>query len=143
MNSPLLLGTALMASESSGMSRKEIVAEKVANFGPGDVLSTVVSGLLVVFCVLSIIFLFMVALEKIFDPSKKKSGTVYSVVSPLNGIVKCIMSDKTKLAKGEVVLHLETNGIVDEIITPYPGKLTLAVKEGDTVKNGDVLFSVM
>ena len=115
------------------------VAATVKDFGAGDIASTVIVGMLIVFAVLAIIYLCLVVMERAFRPDAKDKTVV--VESPLAGRVSRIVSGGA-VKKSETVLELATADGDAAILAPKKGRANLAVQTGDTVAKGDTLFTM-
>lgn len=111
----------------------------VDGFSAGQVGSTVITGLLIVFAVLAIIYVCLVIMESAFHKSKK---TVSTVVSPLAGTVESVQNI-ARAAKDDAVLVIASEtGAFNEVLCPQAGKLNVFVKPGDTVRSGERLFTI-
>ncbi len=110
-------------------------------FSASQVGSTVVTGLLIVFSVLGVIFLCMLLMERVFRKDKTKKGTK-TVVSPLAGTVESVRNLASAAADEPVLVIESESGAYNEVLCPESGKLTLLVKPGDRVRSGDRLFTI-
>lgn len=111
----------------------------VDNFSAGQVGSTVITGLLIVFSVLAVIYVCLMIMERVFHRTKK---TVKTVVSPLAGRVESVRNI-ARAAKDDAVLVIASDsGACVEVLCPEAGKLNVFVKSGDAVRSDERLFTI-
>ncbi|MEA5051046.1 MAG: OadG family transporter subunit [Oscillospiraceae bacterium] len=111
-----------------------------STFSASQVGVTVLVGMLIVFAALTVIYLCMMLMERVFHNSGK--GKADTVVSPSAGTVESVRNI-AHAAKDEAVLVLVSDtGAASEVLCPDNGKINVFVKAGDRVRSGDRLFTL-
>lgn len=100
--------------------------------------SVILVGILIVFAVLTIIFLVMTLLERIFRSRGRKS----SVRCPFDGVLDKIVATGSVEKDAVAAIATDSEGRRNEILSPIAGQVTFVIHEGDAFKQGDTLFTV-
>ena len=107
----------------------------------GEVGVVVVSGVLIVFVVLAIIYLALMIMQSAFTKDKKVEAC--EVTAPFGGTVEYFVATSGRVAAQEVVLvAADSDGKKSEILAPQAGKLKPVAQKGDSFAQGDVLFRI-
>ena len=117
-----------------------LTAATPEKFGAGQVGVTVVTGILIVFAVLTVIFVALMIMQSIFTKNKKQAA--YTVVAPFDAGVDYLVALPGAVKAGEVVMVVSGDSGKSEVLAPGAGKLKLSVQRGSSVKKGDTLFTI-
>ncbi len=116
------------------------VSLNLNEFTNGDLLPTVVVGLLIVFAVLAVIYICLVVMERIFR--SKAAARTHSVTAPFGGSVQSL-SAGGNVGEGTVVAVVRDDaGAAFELLSPVSGTLKQNVQGGASFQKDDTLFWV-
>lgn len=110
-------------------------ADASSDIGLGTV---VIVGLLIVFAALTVIFLVMVLMERIFRPGKK----VLRVQAPFDGQLDTVVASGAVKKDAVAAIVTDAHGRRSEVLSPAAGVLLFSLAEGASFKRGDILFKV-
>lgn len=113
----------------------------VDNFTAGQVAVTSLTGILIVFAVLAVIFIAMMIMQSVFT-KKDKAAAAYTVVAPFDAAVDYLVAANGAVRDGDVVMVVSGASGKSEVLAPGSGKLKLSVQKGSPVKKGDALFTI-
>ncbi len=113
----------------------------VDGFTAGQVGVTALTGILIVFAVLAVIFIAMMIMQSIFT-RKSKPASACSVVAPFDATVDYLVASNGAVKANEVVMVVSGASGKSEVLAPDAGELELSVQKGSSVKKGDALFTI-
>ncbi len=111
------------------------------SMGAGEVGVVALSGILIVFAVLAIIYLALLAMQAVFTKGEKTA--LCEVAAPFAGKVEYFVANPGRVEADEVVLVLsDASGRKNEILAPQGGRFKPAAHKGDAIEQGGVLFTI-
>ncbi|MEG0912043.1 MAG: hypothetical protein RSB78_01055 [Oscillospiraceae bacterium] len=111
------------------------------SFTVGNVGVVVLSGMIIVFVVLTVIYCALAIVQSIF--TKGSRSAAYTVTSPFDGLVEYMVAKNGSIAANDVVMVISNaQGSKNEILAPGPGKLKITAAKGSSVTKGDTLFTI-
>ncbi len=117
------------------------LAVSIDNLSAGEVGVVVLSGVLIVFVVLAIIYCALAVMQSVF--TKDKQAAALDVTAPIAGVIEQFVTRAGRVDADEVVLILsDAAGRRNEILAPTSGTLKAVASAGAAVKQGDVLFTI-
>ena len=112
----------------------------VNHFTAGQVGITVLTGMLIVFAVLAIIYFAMSIMQVCFTSKKAAACTV---TAPFDAYVEYLVAINGSISQNDVVMVVsDAAGNKNEILAPAAGKLKISVRKGASVKKDGTLFTI-